>query len=471
MPEQINSCSGQVDVTERDKAPTKDSAQAHSLSHFLRLLFRLLEENGIRYCVLHSWETLPDELPSDLDLAVHPQDRAKLPLVFQGLSKAGYRPAQCLNYFAKAYYFVFSWVEDDAVKFVRVDVIFEHRRSGLTSLSGQELVARRERLKDFWVASPPTEFVYLLAKKTWKKSVPPPQGRRLKLLVEMLGRQQAEKLAGKVFTGKLKAEVVEACVNGSLESLMGRISVQPWLTGLVRHPLGLCRFLYGESMRVMRRWFQPTGVFVVILGPDGAGKSTLVGRLTQAVDTCFRRQRIYHWRPNVIAPQKGTGMPVTDPHDEAPRGALGSILALLGVLLDYWLGFAFVLRPFLARSGLIVFDRYYHDLLIDPLRYRYGGPIWFAKLLGRLVPPHDLLFLVLDARDEVIFSRKREVPPEELRRQREGYEQFTLGDKRASVVRTDQRIELSVGEAARFVVEYLTRRFQRRHARWLAPRR
>jgi thymidylate kinase len=147
---------------------------------------------------------------------------------------------------------------------------------------------------------------------------------------------------------------------------------------------------------------------------------------------------------------------------------LGSIVALFGIFLDYWLGFALVLRPFLARSGLIVFDRYYHDLLVDPIRYRYGGPMWLAKFLGRFIPPPDLLFLVLDAGEEVIFSRKREVPPEELRRQREGYRQFTLGAQRATLVNTDRGIEQTLGEAAQFIVEFLTRRFQRRHARWFA---
>jgi len=205
-----------------------------------------------------------------------------------------------------------------------------------------------------------------------------------------------------------------------------------------------------------------------VLGPDGVGKSTVVGRLTEALGPCFRRQRIFHWRPMVIAPQKETGMPATDPHDEPPRGALGSIVALLAIFLDYWLGFAFVLRPFLARSGLIVFDRYYHDLLVDPIRYRYGGPMWLAKFLARFIPPPDLLFLVLDAGDEVILSRKREVPPKELRRQREGYRQFTVGSKKATLVNAERGIERTLGEATQFVVEFLTQRFQRRHARWLA---
>jgi thymidylate kinase len=143
-------------------------------------------------------------------------------------------------------------------------------------------------------------------------------------------------------------------------------------------------------------------------------------------------------------------------------------VALFGILLDYWLGFAFVLRPFLARSGLILLDRYYHDILIDPIRYRYGGPMWLAKFLARFIPPPDLLFLVLDAGDEVILSRKHEVPPEELRRQREGYRQFTVGTKRATLVNADQGIERTVEKATRFIVGLLSQRFKRRDARWLA---
>jgi thymidylate kinase len=168
----------------------------------------------------------------------------------------------------------------------------------------------------------------------------------------------------------------------------------------------------------------------------------------------------------VIARQKEKGMPATNPHDEPARGTLGSIAALLVVFLDYWLGYTFVLRPFVARSGLIVFDRYYQDLLVDPLRYRYGGPTWFARLLKPFVPPPDLVFLVLDAEEEVILSRKQEVQPEELRRQRASYRQLTV-DPRATLIRADRGTEITYGEACRFIVENMVERFRRQHARWL----
>ena len=82
------------------------------------------------------------------------RDRARLPLVFQGLAAAGYHPAQCLNYFAKAYYFVFLWFEGIELRSLALDIIFEHRRSGLISLLGEEMVTSRIRRRDFWVASP-----------------------------------------------------------------------------------------------------------------------------------------------------------------------------------------------------------------------------------------------------------------------------------------------------------------------------
>jgi len=50
-------------------------------TNFLRVLFRLLDEHEIRYCVLHSYKRLPEELPSDLDLALHPGDARRLAAV------------------------------------------------------------------------------------------------------------------------------------------------------------------------------------------------------------------------------------------------------------------------------------------------------------------------------------------------------------------------------------------------------
>ena len=125
--------------------------------HFLRTLFRLLDESDVRYCVLHSWERLPEEVPSDLDMAVHPQDEPKLSSVFRGLWRKGFTPFQCFNYFTNANYLVFFWFEDVTLKTAAIDIIFEHRRSGLIVPTSEELLANRRRHGTFWVSSPETQ--------------------------------------------------------------------------------------------------------------------------------------------------------------------------------------------------------------------------------------------------------------------------------------------------------------------------
>ena len=97
----------------------------------LSTLFKELDSNQIRYCVLHSWDELPENLSSDLDIGVHLKDAQKLPSVFQVLRQKGYTPVQLLNYSVNAYYFVLFWFEGPVIRSVAVDVILEHRRGGL----------------------------------------------------------------------------------------------------------------------------------------------------------------------------------------------------------------------------------------------------------------------------------------------------------------------------------------------------
>ena len=91
-------------------------------------------------------------------------------------------------------------------------------------------------------------------------------------------------------------------------------------------------------------------------------------------------------------------------------------LKLLYYFADYWLGWLLRVWPAKVRSSLVVFDRHFEDILIDPRRYRFARAGVFARLLGRFVPRPDLT-VVLDAPPEVLLARKTELPPEELARQ------------------------------------------------------
>ena len=148
--------------------PSFAGAAVCSMGDFLRTLFRLLDEYDVNYCVLHSWDCLPENLTSDLDLAVHPRDKHKLPLVFERLRSKDYVCFQCLDHSINGHFFVFCWEEESGVKTAAVDLVFDHRRSGLILATGEEMVEGRKRHREFWIPSEKIEFGYLLAKKAWK---------------------------------------------------------------------------------------------------------------------------------------------------------------------------------------------------------------------------------------------------------------------------------------------------------------
>jgi thymidylate kinase len=432
---------------------------------FLWLLFRSLDELGIRYCVLHSWEELPENLTSDLDLAVHPDDLQKLPCVFLALGSNGYRALQGVNYALKGYRFDFLWFETLVMNSVGVDIAHGYVESGLMLISGEALVAGRRRQRNFWIADAAMEFAYLLARRTSKGSLSARHAQRLKCLVEELDRPLAERIAGELFGAMYKAKATEACINGRLGELLPKLKTQLWWSTVKRDPLNPIRCALATGLRLVRRWLEPSGIFVVFLGPDGVGKSTLINYLTNVFSPAFRRHRVFHWRPMLLWRRKHCG-DAADPHRHPQHGTWWSLGRLFAHLLDYWLGYWLVMRPLLARSGLVIFDRYFYDLLIDPKRYRYGGPLWAVELLRALVPRPDLVF-VLDAPEQILLSRKQEVAPEEVERQRRTYLKEAKGFVRTRVIDTSAAIpEIGAGLAQQ-MAEYLDQRFQSRYAHWL----
>src|SRR6267154_1741737 len=147
------------------------------------------------------------------------------------------------------------------------------------------------------------------------------------------------------------------------------------------------------------------GLALVLLGPDGVGKTTLIEQLRYCLRPIFPSQRLWHWRPGVLL-RAGAGRPLGRPHSRPLRGKIASFLYLTAVFIDCWIGYLFTVRPLLAKKHLLIFDRYFPDILVDPRRYRYSGPMLYAELLASLAPGKDFQLFVLDAAENVIRSRQ-----------------------------------------------------------------
>ena len=164
------------------------------------------------------------------------------------------------------------------------------------------------------------------------------------------------------------------------------------------------------------------GVFVVVVGPDGSGKSTVIERVIEKL--CGERVLLpvfrFHWRPQLFS-IFGATKAVTNPHAQAPRGRFLSLMKLVYLWLTFNLGYWLRLHRLLHRGCIVMFDRYYHDLLVDPRRYRLQAPHWLMHMVGKAIPEPDL-WILLDASPAVLHTRKQEVPLAETARQRGAYQ-------------------------------------------------
>jgi thymidylate kinase len=437
-----------------------------SLPAFLTRLFDLLDSDAVRYCVLHSYAGLPQEAPSDVDMALDSRDLTKLPCVFGNLVADGYRLAQIINYESGSYYFVFAWTEQDGFHTQAVDFTFQHREGHAILMSGQELTAGRQRWSSFWVPQPGREFQYLLAKKVLKRAISKEQALRLQQLSHQLDRREAESIAEFLFGESWKARVLDACASGNLVELLPELRRQFRRNLLIREPMNVVRYHFTNFPRLIRRWWRPTGVFVSVLGPDGSGKSTAITGLIAQVESVFRRCSLMHWRPMFVGRGRNERS-TTNPHGRSSYSWIWSVTRAFVHLFDYIAGYHLAVRPQLVRSGLVVFDRYFDDMVVDPKRYRYGGPPSLLRVLRWLAPQPDLQ-LILDAPESVVLSRKQEQSPEEIRRQRAAYRKLAGDHDFCRVIDGSRTPSAVAAEASEAVIRYLETRARRDHPNWFA---
>jgi thymidylate kinase len=182
------------------------------------------------------------------------------------------------------------------------------------------------------------------------------------------------------------------------------------------------------------------GLCVAVIGPDGAGKSTLVGGLQQTLP--FRTRRIY--------------MGLTG--GRMRRAQLlrvpGLIFAAQGALL--WARYLHALLRS-ADGEIVLFERYVLDGAVSA-----GTPLSALQQLSRrvqrwIVPPVDLV-LLLDASGRTMFDRKGEYSSGTLETWRAQYRKLERSVRNVVVIDAEQTAEAVLKTAQAAIWSRLRRR-------------
>jgi len=231
--------------------------------------------------------------------------------------------------------------------------------------------------------------------------------------------------------------------------MLRRLRFAPWRT--------ITEFTRTAYALRVRPFLRPRGLCVAFMGTDGSGKTTLIENFRRTLDAHYRGgensvrklrpgwlpqiNRLAHWRALSY-----TAEDCSRPHRAAPSGALGSLLRASWYGLDCVIGWPLRILPKRRRNSLLIFDRYYHDFLVDPKRARIAQSSHGPRLWSRWIPRPDAMFVCV-ADPERIHARKQELPFVEIKRQVNAYKQLVRDHPHMHLIHTDGSIDDSLDQA------------------------
>ena len=421
-------------------------------------LIEILEQSKIPYAIVGRTESYPESIGSDVDLMIHVEDLEKFRKVIWTIENAGAKVVQMFQHEIVAfYYIVYSFDEIERI-YIQPDVCSDYYRKGRKLLSAKEMLANtvESPQKGFSILSPEKEFIYYLLKKIDKRNLSKEQFEHIRNSFLSNPKKSLEE-AARIWNEDDLSVIKDAFENNRYEFLNDRLKqLQKGIHSVKR--IGLWGKIKNYALKV-KRVLNPTGYVIAIMGPDGCGKTTVINQLKKDIEPAFRKIQQFHLFP---IPQTGNEKVVENPQGKKKRNFVLSVLKLIYFVWIYVRGHCKYVLPAKIRSTLTIYDRYYDDIIVDPLRYRNGTPAWVVKLFGLLIPEPEL-WIILDCPTEVIQARKAEVAPEETERQRQAYLTLAKTKKNCIVLNTNRNVnEISI-DACKFICNSLNKRSIRRY--------
>ena len=195
--------------------------------------------------------------------------------------------------------------------------------------------------------------------------------------------------------------------------------------------------MYEFLSRYFLDLFRRRGLMISFSGPDGCGKTTVIEMLMERL--AVNPPELFHFRPTVLpnlgeAAHKAGVVKEVDrnfdkPHRAKKKGILNSLIRFAYYYTDYVLGYFLKILPLRQRKHIVLFDRYFTDVIVDSERSSIFLNFKFICWMRHFVPMcrYNFIFCV---EPETIRSRKQELEVEDMKRIYSRLEYLCARDKR-----------------------------------------
>jgi thymidylate kinase len=178
----------------------------------------------------------------------------------------------------------------------------------------------------------------------------------------------------------------------------------------------LKRFLFSIDSRIFKKiknLFHFSGEFIVILGPDGVGKSTtaeISNRILKLLNIPSYHSHL-GFRPTILPRRQkiGFGEPKKN-----KKYIIRNFFRYCYHFFDYWLGYWFNIYPRLLRGEIVIIERYFYDYIIHPVKKDTFLNKKFINWTFRFFMPKPTACVLFTNDSIEILKRRQELTEEEI---------------------------------------------------------